>query len=149
MGATSRLGGPSGAMPVVRIIAVGSQGAFSGCNQPKNCEVCRGYGHPLCLCPILQKYSNVPNNNYCEFFTSTTHHMDKYQVLDALADWLDHSTFKINETTCSGRGGGMRAGREGGRGPIHSYNCDQEGPLTWDFPYQGDPGAHSAGSMAT
>jgi hypothetical protein len=52
-----------------------------------------------------------------------THSKNQYRALDALADRLDQTTFKINETPQGfvrvqgdGDGGGFRRGRNGGRG---------------------------------
>ena len=53
------------------------------------CEIFRTMGHPPRMCLILQKYSNVPNNVYCEFCASTIHKIEQCRALDALADWLD------------------------------------------------------------
>ena len=49
-------------------------------------EICKGIGHPPRLCPILQKYSNVPNKIYYEFCASTTHHTEQCISLDALTE---------------------------------------------------------------
>ena len=79
------------------------------------CEIFRTVGHPPRMCPILHKYSNVPNNVYCEFFASTTHNTEQCRALDALADQLDRPSYRVNEAS-RGRGGSMRGGRTGGRG---------------------------------
>ena len=49
-------------------------------------EICKGIGHPPRLCPILKKYSNVPNNIYCEFCAYTTHTTNQCRAFDALAE---------------------------------------------------------------
>jgi len=90
--------GPPGPTPAVGVTQIGSQGLYPKRNQSKYCEVCRGYGLPPRLWPILQKYSSVPNNNYYEFCASITHHTDQCMALDALVDRLDCSTFRVNET---------------------------------------------------
>jgi hypothetical protein len=69
--------------------------------------------------------------------------------LDALADRLDRSTFRVDEAP-QGFGGGHRGGGgfiggwTGGRGPVHCYNCDEQGNLTRDFHFQEDLGVHIA-----
>lgn len=128
------LAGSSGTPPIAIVAVVGSQGAFPSRNSPEYCEVCRSYGPLPRLCPISQKYSNVPNKNYCELCASTTHHTDQCQAMDDLAERLDRSTFKINETGHGGQGGGMRGGRIGGRGPMRCYNCNQEGHVARNCP---------------
>ena len=98
---STQLGTP-GPTPAVGVAQVGLQGLYPGHNQPECCEVCRGYGHSPRMFPILQKYSNVTNNNYCELFSSTTHHTDQCRALDSLADKSDRSTFQVNETSQGG-----------------------------------------------
>ena len=83
-------------------------------------------GHQPQTCLIFQKYSNVPNNVYCEFCASTTHNTKNCRALDALVDQLDQPSYRVNEAP-RGRGGGMRGGCTGGRGQLKCYNCDQEG----------------------
>jgi hypothetical protein len=63
----------------------------------KYCEICRIHGHGPRQCPIMQKYSTVPNIVHCEFCTSTTHTTNQCRALDALADRLDRTTFRVNE----------------------------------------------------
>jgi hypothetical protein len=70
------------------------------------CEICRHHGHSLRHCPILQKYTSVPNMVYYEFCGSTTHTAKQCHALDALADRLDHSSFRIDEAP-QGFGGGV------------------------------------------
>jgi hypothetical protein len=74
--------------------------------------------------------------------TSTTHATNQCRGLDALANRLDQTTFKINETPQGlGRGhgrefgGGFRGGRNGGRGLSRCYNCNKQGHLARDFPH--------------
>ena len=74
-----------GAPPIEGVVQINSQGVYppqqlyAGFpNQPNQaateyCEICRMVGHQPRMCPILQKYSNVPNNVYCEFCASTIH----------------------------------------------------------------------------
>ena len=104
-----------------------------GSSTTEYCEICRMLGHPPRMCPILQKYSTVPNNVYYEFCVSTTHNTEQCRALDALADRLDRPSYRVNEAP-RGRGGGMRGGRTGGRGPVKSYNCDQEGHVARECP---------------
>ena len=82
------------------------------------CEICQTHGHPPRLCPILQKYSSAPNTLYCSFCGSSTHSTDRCRALDALADRLDRTTFRVNETPQGlgrGQGGGVRGDFRGGR----------------------------------
>jgi hypothetical protein len=106
------------------------------------CEICRTLGHGLRQCPIMQKYSTVPNIVHCDFYASTTHTTNQCRVLDALADMLDRTTFRVNENPQGpgrGRGGGargdFRGGRTGGRGPSICYNYDEQGQLARYFPH--------------
>jgi hypothetical protein len=106
------------------------------------CEICRIHGHGPRQCPIIQKYSTVPNTVHCEFCASTTHTTNQCRVLDALADRLDRTTFRVNETPQGpgrGRGGGaggdFRGGRTRGRGPRRCYNCDEKGHMARDCPH--------------
>jgi hypothetical protein len=106
------------------------------------CEICQTHGHAPRQCPIMQKYMTVPNTIHCEFCASTTHATNQCRVLDALADRLDQTTFRINETPQgpgrgqgSGVGGGFRGGRNGGRGLRRCYNCNEQGHLARDFPH--------------
>jgi len=62
-----------GAPPTAGVGVVGVQGAFPRRNNQEFCEICRAYGHMPWICPILQKYMNIPNNKYYEFSASTTH----------------------------------------------------------------------------
>jgi hypothetical protein len=78
------------------------------------CEICRHHGHSPRHCPILQKYTSVPNTMYYELCGSTTHTAKKCHALDALADRLDLSAFRIDESP-QGFGGGHR-GRGAFRG---------------------------------
>jgi hypothetical protein len=94
----------------------------------------------------MQKYSTVPNTIHCEFCTSTTHTTNQCRALDALADRLDRTTFRVNENPQGpgrGRGGGaggdFRGGRTGGRGPRRCYNCDEQGHLARDCPHPRQP----------
>lgn len=70
------IAGSSGTPPIVGVVAVRVQGVFPGRNNQEYCEIYRMYGHLPRMCLILQKYSNVPNNNYSEFCASTMHHID-------------------------------------------------------------------------
>jgi hypothetical protein len=110
------------------------------------CEICRTHGHGPRQCPIMQKYSTVPNTVHCEFCASTTHTTNQCRALDALADRLDRTTFRVNENPQGpgrGRGGGargdFRGGRTGGRGPRRCYNCDEKGHLARDCPHPRRP----------
>jgi hypothetical protein len=58
----------------------------------------------------MQKYSIVQNKVHCEFCTYTTHTTNQCIALDALADRLDRTTFRVNENPQGlgrGRGGGV------------------------------------------
>lgn len=90
-------------------------------------------GHSPRLRPILQNYSNVSNNVYCEFCASTMHNTKQCRALDALEKWLDKPSYRVNEAP-RGKAGGMRGGRVGRRGPVRCYNCDQEGHVAREFP---------------
>jgi hypothetical protein len=69
------------------------------------CEICRIHGHGLRQCPIIQKYSTVPNIVHCNLFSSTTHATNQCRALDALVDRLDRTSFRVNETPLKlGRG---------------------------------------------
>ena len=104
-----------------------------GSSTTEYCEIFRTLGHPPRMCPILQKYSMVPNNVYCEFCVSTTHNTEQCRALDALADRLDHPSYRVNDAPM-GRGGGMRGGRTGGRGLEKCYNCELEGHVARECP---------------
>ena len=52
-------------------------------------EIFQMMGHQPRMCPILQKYSNIPNNAYYEFCASTTHKTEQCRALDALVNRLD------------------------------------------------------------
>jgi hypothetical protein len=103
------------------------------------CEICRTHGNPPRHFPILHKYSHVPNIVHYEFCGSTTHTMKQCRDLDALADRLDHSVFRVDEAPQGfggghQGGGGFRGGRTGGRGPVHCYNYEEQGHLERDCP---------------
>jgi hypothetical protein len=72
------------------------------------CEICRIHGHGLRHCPIMHKYSIVPNTVHCEFCASTTHTTNHCRALDALAGRLDRIAFRVNENPQ-----GLRRGRGG------------------------------------
>jgi len=106
------------------------------------CDICRIHGHGSRQCPIIQKYSIVPNIAHCDFCASTTHTTNHCRVLDALANRLDRTTFRVNETPQGprrGRGGGaggyFKGGRTVGRGPSKCYNYDEQGHMARDFPH--------------
>jgi hypothetical protein len=106
------------------------------------CEIFRTHGHAPRQCPIMQKYMTVPNTIHCEFCASMTHATNQCRALDVLADRLDRTTFRINETPQGpgrgqggGVGGGFRGGRNGGRGSSRCYNCNEQGHLARDFPH--------------
>jgi hypothetical protein len=69
---------------------------------------------------------------YCELCGSTTHTAKQCHSLDALANILDFSTFRIDEAP-QGFGDGQRGegasrgGRDSGIGPTHYYNFDEQG----------------------
>lgn len=98
------------------------------------CEICRSHGHPPRHCP-LQKYTPVQNTIYCELCGSPTHTTKQCRALDALADKLDRSAFRVDEAP-QGFGGGRRGGeafiggRTSRRGPTRCYNCDEQGHLS-------------------
>lgn len=92
------IAGSSGAQQTAGVVTVGAQGAFLGRNNQDFCEVCRAYGHLPQMFPILQKYSNIPNNTYYELCASTMHHTDQCRALDSLAERLDRSMFRVNES---------------------------------------------------
>jgi hypothetical protein len=97
-------------------------------------------------CPIIKKYSTIPNTVYYEFFTSTTHTTNHCTELDAIPDRLDQITFRVNETPQGlgrGQGGGTRGdfseGITDGRGPSNIYNFDEKGHMAIDFPHPRRP----------
>lgn len=98
------------------------------------CEIFHSYGHSPWLCPILKKYSNVPNSIFCEFCVSPMHNTNQWKSLDAMADWLHHMEFRVNEATHRRGCGGYRGGRTSRRGILRCYNYDQEGHVVQDFP---------------
>jgi hypothetical protein len=53
------------------------------------CEICLIYGHGKRQCPIIQKFSKVPNTVHCEFYASTTCYTNQCRALYALVDGLD------------------------------------------------------------
>jgi hypothetical protein len=63
----------------------------------KYCEIFQIHGHGPRPCPIMQKYSTIPNTVHCEFYAYSTHTTNQCRVLDALADRLDRTTFRVNE----------------------------------------------------
>jgi hypothetical protein len=94
-------------------------------------------------CPIIQKYSTIPNIVHYEFCASTTHTTNQYRALYELADRLDQTTFMVNETPQGlgrGQGGGsrgdFRGGRTRGRGPRICYNCDEKGHMATQNKFQ-------------
>jgi hypothetical protein len=62
------------------------------------CEILQIHGHGPRQCPINHNYSIVQNIVHCEFCASTTHNTNQCRVLDAPADRLDQTTFRVNET---------------------------------------------------
>jgi hypothetical protein len=88
------------------------------------CEVFRIHGNGPRQCPIIHKYLAIPNIVHCEFCASTKNATNQCRALDALADRLDRTSLRVNETPQGpkiGRGGGSkgysRGGRTGVRGP--------------------------------
>jgi hypothetical protein len=78
------------------------------------CEICRSHGNSPRHCPILQKYTPVSNTMYCEFCGSPSHNTNQCRALDALADRLDRSAFRVNEGPQGpGRGHGGGGGYRG------------------------------------
>jgi hypothetical protein len=61
------------------------------------CEICRIHGHGTRQCPIMQKYSTVPNTVHYDLCTSTMHTTNQCRALDALADRLYLTTIMVNE----------------------------------------------------
>jgi hypothetical protein len=55
----------------------------------KYCDICQTLAHGPRQCPIMKKYSTVPNIVQCEFYASTTHNTNQCRVLDSLVDMLD------------------------------------------------------------
>jgi hypothetical protein len=85
------------------------------------CDIFRIHGHGPRQCPIMQKYSTIPNTVHCEFCASTTHTTNQCRVLDALEERLDRTKLSLNEAPQAlgrGRGGeyggDFRGGRIGG-----------------------------------
>jgi hypothetical protein len=65
----------------------------------------------------MKNYSTIPNTVHCEFYASTTHTTNQCRALDALADRLDQTTFRVNKNPqgmVRGRGGGARGDFRGG-----------------------------------
>jgi len=62
------------------------------------CKIYFTYGHAPRLFPVLQKYSNLPNTIFCDFYGPPTHHTNQCRTLDALVDRLDCIEFQVNET---------------------------------------------------
>lgn len=68
---------------------------------------------------FFNKYSLVPNFVYCEFYETSTHSMEKYKDMDALANILYNNYFRILDNLYTqgrgqGRGKGGRWYRGGG-----------------------------------
>jgi hypothetical protein len=83
---------------------------------------------------------------HCEFCASTIHATNQCRVLDAVADRIDRTSFKVNETPQGlgrGHGGGVRGyfrgGRTRGRGPTTFYNSDEQGHMARDCPHPRQP----------
>jgi hypothetical protein len=86
--------------------------AFPG-SQPTTkieyCEIFQIHGHGPRQCPIMKKYSTVPNTVHCDLCAYTTHTTNQCRALDPLAYRLDRTKFKVNENPQGpgrGRGGG-------------------------------------------
>jgi hypothetical protein len=62
------------------------------------CEICRIHGHGPRQYLIIYKYSMVLNIVHSKFCAYTTHATNKCRSLDALADILDQTSFRVNET---------------------------------------------------
>jgi hypothetical protein len=62
------------------------------------CEIFWTHGHVPRQCPIMQDYMTMPNTIHYELYASTTHATNQCRVLDAVANILDWTTFRINET---------------------------------------------------
>jgi hypothetical protein len=61
----------------------------------------------------MNKYTTAPNTIYYEFFSYMTYDTNQCRVLGALADRLDRTTFRVNETPQGlgrGQGGGVVGG---------------------------------------
>ena len=65
------------------------------------CEICRNHGHPSRNFSILQKYSFAQNTVYFEFCGSSMHISNQCRSLDALANRLDRTSFRVNEGNTS------------------------------------------------
>jgi hypothetical protein len=106
------------------------------------CEIFQTHGNAPRQCPIMQNYMTSPNTIHCELCASMTHATNQCRALDALADRLDQTTFRVNTTSQGpergkggGAGGGFRGGRNGGRGSNRCYNCNEQGHFSRDFPH--------------
>jgi hypothetical protein len=106
------------------------------------CDICRIHGHGPRQCPIMQKYLTVPNTVHCEFCASTTHTTNQCRALDALADKMDQTTFRVNENPQGpgrGRGSGAKGNFSGGisrgRGSRRCYSYDEQGHMARYFPH--------------
>jgi len=120
--------GPSGEVSQV-IVVVPFHGlvqyhAFpnhQGNHNNEYCEICRSNEHSLRHCPILQKYTHVPNIVYYELCGSPNHTTKQCHTLDALANNMNRFSFTVDEASQGfgvGRrtGGGFRGGRNDRRG---------------------------------
>lgn len=68
---------------------------YSNTHSTEYCEICCTYEHPPQHCLILQKYSSISNIVYCEFCHSSAHSQDICRDLDALAEWMERSSFQV------------------------------------------------------
>jgi hypothetical protein len=103
------------------------------------CEICWTQGHVSRKCPIVHKYKTTPNTIHYDLCASTTHVANQCRELDALADILDQTSFRVNETPQGpgrgqggGDGGGFRGRRNGGRGSSRCYKYNEQGHLSRD-----------------
>jgi hypothetical protein len=106
------------------------------------CEIFRIHGHGPIQCSIIHNYSTVLNTMHCDFCASTTHATNQCRELDALADRLDQTSFRVNKTSQGpgrgqgdGAGGDFRGGRTKGRESSRFYNCDEKVHISRDFPH--------------
>jgi hypothetical protein len=87
------------------------------------------------------------NTIYYELCGSPTHSTIQFRSLDALANILDHSTFRVNETPQGFEGGqqgggNFRGGKIGRRGIVSTTTVMNKGILQDIFHFHEDHGVH-------